>query len=100
MDLGGRSRHHADMPRSPAFWRAGVEEEREGARREGPMTLVYDSRASQNEPTSVGTHVLVIGIGEYPHLDGGTGRRTPALPGSWTTERTSGGGSSHKVIDS
>jgi len=45
------------------------------------MSLVYHSQASKKEPNSVGTHVLTIGIGEYPHLDGGTGKRTPALPG-------------------
>ncbi|MFM0557585.1 P-loop NTPase fold protein [Paraburkholderia sediminicola] len=45
------------------------------------MSLVYRSLAFQEMPDSVGTHVLAIGIGEYPHLVGGVGNPTSALPG-------------------
>ena len=38
------------------------------------MTTVYTSALAESEPTAVGTHVFIVGVGEYPCLLGGKGK--------------------------
>lgn len=45
------------------------------------MSVVYHSPASQENANLPGTHVLIIGIGDYPHLAQGLGALTSALDG-------------------
>jgi hypothetical protein len=45
------------------------------------MSVVYRSPGSGSDESIPGTHVLVIGIGDYPHLAGGSAERTTTLDG-------------------
>lgn len=38
------------------------------------MTTVFTSPLAQSDPKAVGTHVFIVGVGEYPCLLGGKGR--------------------------
>ncbi|MBL8347766.1 MAG: caspase family protein [Rubrivivax sp.] len=45
------------------------------------MSVIYRSPGSGSDESLPGTHVLVIGIGDYPHLSGGSAEHTTALGG-------------------
>jgi hypothetical protein len=58
---------HSGYFRRPSFY------ERLGERLAGGqlMTTVYTSQEAARDPRAVGTHVLIVGVGEYPSLLGG-----------------------------